>query len=165
MAIDLDSAQLVPPRMVPLTEYRPAATEEIPIKIQSATAVEPIYPSGAELPPLPAAGVNLTKRVLWILSGVLILLISALIYQEYQFAEVAADGVRSTIGTAAMQVLMTESVEHMKARQELVREYGQMVTAARDFAAKMAQMILLNLLLPVLTALLGYVFASKSAEK
>lgn len=50
-------------------------------------------------------------------------------------------------------------------RYVLLKAYLEMANASRDFWSKMAQMILLNLLLPVLTALLGYVFASKSSGK
>ena len=58
----------------------------------------------------------------------------------------------------------SNSVEQIKANQELMKEYVVAANAAREFWMKIAQMILLNLLLPVLTALLGYVFASKAAE-
>jgi hypothetical protein len=57
-----------------------------------------------------------------------------------------------------------ESVEHMKARQELLKAYMDAANQARDFWKGMAQMVLLNLLLPVLTGLLGYVFASRGGR-
>ena len=57
-----------------------------------------------------------------------------------------------------------ESVEHMKARQELLKAYMDAANQARDFWKGMAQMVLLNLLLPVLTGLLGYVFASRAGR-
>lgn len=59
----------------------------------------------------------------------------------------------------------SNSVEQIKASQELMKEYLGAANAAREFWMKVAQMLLLNLLLPVLTALLGYVFASKPGEK
>lgn len=58
----------------------------------------------------------------------------------------------------------SNSVEQIKANQELMKEYVVAANAAREFWMKVAQMILLNFLLPVLTALLGYVFALKAAE-
>lgn len=57
------------------------------------------------------------------------------------------------------------SVEWLKARQELVKSYMEATAQSREFWKGMAQMILLNLLLPVLTGLLGYVFASRQANK
>lgn len=57
------------------------------------------------------------------------------------------------------------SVEQIKANQELLKEYVGAANAAREFWMRIAQLVLLNLLLPVLTALLGYVFASKQSEK
>lgn len=59
----------------------------------------------------------------------------------------------------------SESLEQLKARQELLKAYMDATNATRDFWTRTAQMILLNLLLPVLTALLGYVFASKPSGK
>lgn len=58
-----------------------------------------------------------------------------------------------------------ETLEQLKARQELLKAYMDATNATRDFWTRTAQMILLNLLLPVLTALLGYVFASKPSGK
>jgi hypothetical protein len=45
----------------------------------------------------------------------------------------------------------------------MLKTYQEVVNASREFWMKLGQMMLLNLLLPVLTALLGYVFASKPA--
>lgn len=59
---------------------------------------------------------------------------------------------------------LPETVEHMKARQELLKAYLDAASQTRDFWKGMAQMILLNLLLPVLTGLLGYVFASRAGK-
>lgn len=57
------------------------------------------------------------------------------------------------------------SDEQIKDGQELMKEYLCADNAAREFWIKVAQISLLNLLLPVLTALQGYVFASKAGEK
>ena len=65
---------------------------------------------------------------------------------------------------AALSPPPMESVEHMKARQELLKAYMDAANQARDFWKGMAQMVLLNLLLPVLTGLLGYVFASRGGR-
>jgi hypothetical protein len=46
-----------------------------------------------------------------------------------------------------------------------LKAYQDVANASREFWIKLGQMILLNLLLPVLTALLGYVFASRSIQK
>ncbi len=61
--------------------------------------------------------------------------------------------------------LSPETAESLKARQELLKSFAEATNSTREFWSKIAQMILLNLLLPVLTALLGYVFASKQSAK
>ncbi|GAC1569518.1 MAG: hypothetical protein NVS3B8_17110 [Chitinophagaceae bacterium] len=43
---------------------------------------------------------------------------------------------------------------------ELIKMVQQEKKSQRDFIKEMSQMILLNLLLPTLTAILGYIFAS-----
>jgi uncharacterized membrane protein len=50
------------------------------------------------------------------------------------------------------------TLEMIKHVQEENKEY-------RDFILKLTQMVLLNLLLPVLTAVLGYKFGSKNGEE
>ncbi len=62
-------------------------------------------------------------------------------------------------------IYLGESAVQMKARQDLLKVYLEATNASREFWARIAQMILLNLLLPVLTALLGYVFGSKQGGK
>lgn len=64
----------------------------------------------------------------------------------------------SRMGTA-------EALELLKAQQELQKAYAESINHTREFWKSMAQMILINLLLPPLTGLLGYVFASKTNEK
>jgi len=81
-----------------------------------------------------------------------------------QAASAPALAARPDAAPAAAPVAVMESVEHMKARQELLKAYLDAANQARDFWKGMAQMILLNLLLPVLTGLLGYVFASRAGK-
>lgn len=56
------------------------------------------------------------------------------------------------------------TVEEMKTRVEILNSYSQFISSTRESWHKAAQMILLNLLLPLVTALLGYVFASNSSR-
>ena len=62
-------------------------------------------------------------------------------------------------------VVPNAAYRHFGSRQELLKAYMDATNATRDFWTRTAQMILLNLLLPVLTALLGYLFASKPSGK
>ena len=54
------------------------------------------------------------------------------------------------------------TADTLLAKKELLSAYAAAAQATRDFWMQVSQMILINLLLPVLTALLGYVFASKN---
>ncbi|NVD99391.1 hypothetical protein [Massilia sp. BJB1822] len=69
------------------------------------------------------------------------------------------ENMRSGTGTPA------EALDLLRAQQELQKAYADSVNQTREFWKSMAQMILINLLLPTLTGLLGYVFASKANDK
>jgi hypothetical protein len=115
------------------------------------------------LEPLAGAGVNLTKWVLIILSAVLGLLISAAFYQEKQFTDLLGASLRAEGAPLVAKGGQTTGVNNVEGRREMLKTYQEVVNASREFWMKLGQMMLLNLLLPVLTALLGYVFASKPA--
>lgn len=53
------------------------------------------------------------------------------------------------------------TADTLLAKKELLMAYSASAQATRQFWMEVSQMVLINLLLPVLTALLGYVFASK----
>lgn len=55
--------------------------------------------------------------------------------------------------------------EIIKTLHELQKDYQEANRSHRDFVVQISQMVLLNLLLPVLTALLGYVFGSRSEQQ
>lgn len=256
MAFDPNSAQQISPIAAPVTESQEHPAPATPINVQSATLVAPQAAPTNSLDPLSGAGVMLTKIVLGIISGVLLLLIGTLIYQEKNFSDLTTDAYRLAVGSiaitpagnfqhvpfepilialravekdptqsqarpslkatadrlvtfrnsvtdgSAIEKLMSDiqslaqdapgqsidvtklhdilvrvealsnssvqsrdTAEQLKGRQDLLKAYLDATNATRDFWARIAQMILLNLLLPVLTALLGYVFASKQSGK
>jgi hypothetical protein len=223
------------------------------INLQSVNVAAPVPAPANSLEPLAGAGVGLTKIVLAMLSGCLLLLLCSLIYQETRFHDLTTDAYRAAVASVAttsagkpaderfapilsalreveknptqsqglkaatdllsgldhsstdgpapkdltsdLQSLVPktagapvdvaklreiivrteklsnaraaagETLEMLKARQELLKAYMEATNATRDFWTRTAQMVLLNLLLPVLTALLGYVFASKPSGK
>jgi hypothetical protein len=153
MALDLRYAHPVSPPAAPVSEVVP------PISLIGPAVAPPQLPENT-LEPLAEAGVVLTKWVLTIVSVVLVLLMAPLIYEEARFNEQTASSVRWSLGAQA--VSGAETVEKLKIQQEVLTEYAAIRKTSREFWAQIAQMLLLNLLLPVLTALLGYVFASKS---
>lgn len=267
MSLDLTKAAQITPAAAPVSDagLAPAAGHVQPgapgahlpapgaIDLQSATTVAPLAAPASSLDPLAGAGVTLTKIVLVMLSGSLLLLLCSLIYQETRFHDLTTDAYRAAVGNiaatsarkpqdkrfapilialreieknpsqgqglkaaadalsaidhggtdgAALEKLTSdiqslapkqagapvdvaklheivvraealsnsatpsgETLELLKARQELLKAYMEATNATRDFWTRTAQMVLLNLLFPVLTALLGYVFASKPSGK
>lgn len=158
MALDLQSARPVYPLLAPVTE-----SLQMPVNVQAATSVTPPTAPASKLNPLAGAGVGLTKIVLCMLSGTLLLLMAALIYQESRFSDLTTDAFRSAI-VAPPGNPRIGSLEQLQGRQDWLKAFLDATNASRTFWKEMAQMILLNLLLPVLTALLGYVFGSKSSR-
>ncbi len=65
----------------------------------------------------------------------------------------------------AALLLPTPGAQARLQQQELLRAYLEAINATREYWARIAQLILLNLLLPVLTALLGYVFGSNQLPR
>jgi hypothetical protein len=123
----------------------------------------PLVPLSGRLEPLASAGVNLTKWVLIILCVVLTLLIGAAFYQEKQFTDLLTASLRAESAPLVVKGGQPNGVTDMQGHREMLKAYEEVVDASREFWMKLGQMMLLNLLLPVLTALLGYVFGSRSA--
>jgi hypothetical protein len=118
----------------------PPAEEAVPKEVvQESVPVEPLV---SDLPPLPKAGMKLAFWLLIIISSFVVLMVGWIIVSESiyfhwissQHSSLKIEDVNAVIG------------EHEK---------------LRDFWFKIFQMVLLNTLLPVLTAVLGYVFGSR----
>jgi hypothetical protein len=116
------------------------AKEVVPKEVvQESVPVEPLV---SDLPALPKAGVKLARWLLIIISSFVLLMViwiavSESLYFHWissQHSSLKIEDVNAVIG------------EHEK---------------LRDFWFKIFQMVLLNTLLPVLTAVLGYVFGSR----
>jgi hypothetical protein len=100
-------------------------------------------------PSLPIIGFNLSSIVLLIISGFIIFLMIFLFAKEFD-------------ASSSIQIPTRENIpDSTYARKiELVRMIQEEKRSYREFIVQMSQMVLLNLLLPVLTAILGYIFAS-----
>lgn len=100
-------------------------------------------------PSLPMIGFKLSKFVLFIISGFILVLIIFLFVKNFD---------------ASSQIKIPEQVNvadsSFQRKIELTRMLQEEKKSYRDFTLQIAQMVLLNLLLPVLTAILGYIFAS-----
>ncbi len=99
-------------------------------------------------PSLPVIGYRLSRTVLWIISGVILLLILFLFVKPFD----ATPSMALSQGAAVPDSVFVRQLEYMRIVQAEKQHY-------REFFMQISQMILLNLLLPVLTAILGYIFA------
>lgn len=125
----------------------------------------PLVPVHGGLEPLAGAGVNLTRWVLIMVCAVLTLLIGAAFYQEKQYTDLLAAGLRAENTSLVVKSDQSNGVNDVQGRREILKAYQEVVNSSREFWMRLGQMMLLNLLLPVLTALLGYVFGSRSAAR
>ena len=141
----------VPPTGTPNTDA-PHASDANPLtdpqSIPSVTVEVPENPIVKE-PSLPMIGFQLSKFVLWIISAFILLLVLFLFIKQFD----ASGSIKVPEQVNIPDSTYGRKLEVMRIIQEEKKNY-------RDFTLQIAQMILLNLLLPVLTAILGYIFAS-----
>ncbi len=124
-----------------------------PENLPSVLVDVPSKPNFKE-PSLPIIGFNLSRFVLYIIAGFIILLIVFLFVKEFDATPSINIPTEANISDSAY----TRKIELAKLIQEEKKRY-------RDFTIQITQMILLNLLLPVLTAILGYIFASNKNKE
>lgn len=100
-------------------------------------------------PSLPIIGFNLSSFVLLIISGFILFLAIYLSIKQFEASPLIQIPTEPNIPDSTY----ARKIELIRMIQEEKKSY-------REFTVQMAQMVLLNLLLPVLTAILGYIFAS-----
>jgi len=105
-------------------------------------------------PSLPIIGFNLSSFVLSIIAGFIIFLVAFLFVKEFD----ATSSIKIPTETNISDSTYAMKIELIKLIQEEKKSY-------RDFIIQISQMVLLNLLLPVLTAILGYIFASNKNKE
>ena len=124
------------------------------------TKVAEVRPVGAPVgPPLSGrekAGIYLAFTVLGIIAVFLLLTVVMLWWVQSRGGDLwhtdilvhtSAPGTQTALDTTAFRLLQDDRI------------------AFREFWLKLSQMVLLNLLLPVLTALLGYIFGTHSGRQ
>jgi hypothetical protein len=105
-------------------------------------------------PSLPTIGFYLSKFVLYIIAGFIVLFSVFLSIQAINGA-----------GTTTIPDAGTISDTLFSRKLELVKLAQEETKNDRAYTLQIAQMILLNLLLPVLTAILGYIFGSNRGRE
>ncbi|MFZ5910704.1 MAG: hypothetical protein ACOYYU_11885 [Chloroflexota bacterium] len=127
------------------------------IDLKAAPEVTPSEAPASEIPPLARAGVDLAKWVFVIVSVFIVVALALLAWNEvglFQMETSYTQQLKPDMSTAEMNM-----VKEFIAQLEVQRK------AFREFWLQFLQMILLNLLLPVLTAILGYIFGSKVSDQ
>lgn len=153
-ALDLSRAKPVElPPAPKLEELRPG------LDLSQAKDVRPPAPKVTELPPRTRAGYTLARGVLWIISTFLGIVLLLLIVSEWQRAS-ALDAFYSELRPTAANVDSTGIARFDVVAQRMQEERAEF----RKFWLDMVQLILLGALLPVLTALLGYIFGTHEKE-
>lgn len=97
------------------------------------------------------AGVSLTWGIIWVLVAFLVLFLGIFIWGEARFF-----GSMATLNN----VKIGANPESLKEINALLTDVGAQRIAFRTFWFDTLQLILLNVLFPTLTALLGYVFGT-----
>ncbi len=148
-----------------------AGTPGLPGKIDlaGATATSPteaVQKSGVVMSQLQRSGVDLAKCVLAIIASallVLTLLVGAVeIWPTSEVTQVHKMVLQLYEKSSTLKADDPQLPQMRKDMTDLTRQIVDARQAQRAFWLQFAQMILLNLLLPVLTAILGYVFGASS---
>ena len=139
MPIDLAAASDVSPAEAPITEVSGSI-----VPLAGAPSIVPIPAPLKTLDPLPDAGVRLSKWLLTIISIFLLITVIWLWWSEQSYS-----------GWLRLDQFKQASEKDSVAQMMLTDR-----ASFRDFWFRTVQLVLLNVLLPVLTAILGYTFGS-----
>ncbi len=145
---------LTAPKAPPPVAARHLAPHALPIESEV---------SADRLPPVTAAGVVLAKIVLGMVMGAILLLAGYLVAIDLTQGAGVAQAYDSLVTRAAAGG--PDTAEQLRVLGDLAKQLGEQRAAFRAFWLQMAQLILLNLLLPLLTALLGYIFGTTQAVR
>jgi hypothetical protein len=157
------------------------SVENIPqvLDLQGAREISPEPAPVRKLEPLDKAGVDLSHWVLVMISGFVIITIAWIWLSEISFSDHFSKMTTPTIWNGALpptnSIFLTNSIfiADTNSPSGLItitptKETLELVVKARsdfrEFWFKVFQTVLLNVLLPVLTALLGYVFGSRRSS-
>jgi hypothetical protein len=115
----------------------------------------------SDLPPLAGAGVNLVKWVLSIASAFIVLMFLYLLYGDIFLYQMNIDSfttlTKSSDSTGTVLIDTSRVLSLMEKVDSQRKDF-------HEFWFKVIQIILLNVWLPILTALLGYIFATRQNE-
>ena len=147
----------------PPVDLRVSAPETAPVELvipEQAPVTAPVE----RAPFLTVAGVNLAAFVLAAIF-VLAVALTLLIYRtESGHSPTEVVAIERLLEQATRQHLAASSPEALQHATELVGKLSDARKSARDFWMGLVQLLLLNIFLPVLTSILGYVFGTSKAS-
>jgi len=145
------------------TDTQEHAYEDAPneIDIGGVEEVTPPQAPPVRLDPLSQAGVGLAKLVLSLIAGVLVIIFALAAVDEFHTPQFMEDAYVKALSAS----LSDAKIQNPVSSDAILTKIIDARSAAREFWLKLAQLILLNLLLPVLTAILGYTFGSKQSGR
>jgi hypothetical protein len=155
-----------PEKSVVVPETKATVTETIntpaTVSLQGAREVEPKPPQGtsaSRMSELEKAGVYLAWGVLSMITVLSLLLVILIAVGEFSRTSQDIEALQNLISAIGKKANPTaEEIKLANDTFQLIRDARK---ASREFWISLSQLILLNLLLPVLTAILGYIFGSR----
>jgi hypothetical protein len=162
-----------------------ASAGQIPVRlVEDATQAvlqraEPIIPAALKtaadhqavtVPPLTREGVTLAKLVLGCLAISTILILALTVWEDVRGPAARLAPISVGVGALASLPFPVGDETKLVALQKFIESAKNLLDAVaaqqrdtREFIIKIAELILLNLFLPVLTAILGYIFGTRQA--
>ena len=117
----------------------------------------------ADLTGLQRSGVRLATWLLCMIGVLAVVLLSLVAVSEYVIRPPEVATTQLLIERAAQQYAVAGEPETLKQANDLLVRLADINRASRDFWLGYSQFLLMNLLLPVLTSILGYVFGTARA--
>jgi len=117
----------------------------------------------ADMTGLQRSGVRLASWVLGMIGGLALVLLALLAVSEYLVRPPEVASIQLLIEQASQQYAKTGEPETLKQANELLVRLAEINRSSREFWLGYSQFLLMNLLLPVLTSVLGYVFGTARA--
>jgi hypothetical protein len=154
------------PVIGPITEIVPEMPRIRELVADSGSSEVPAPPPTSDLSPRARAGLTLAKYMLGIIIAFLGITLSGMLLSEWRMAAMM-EQVYQTVrpdATPTDSVQVTLLQQKVEALAPMMEAYRTDQAEARKFWMDVVQMILLGALLPVLTALLGYIFGTREAE-
>lgn len=124
-----------------------------------------------DLPPIARAGVELAKLVLWFIAIAALLLLIFIGFEEFGSWGPDTSSIAMLVSKLAAHPPNLTDASQRADFQQILDSTKALLTAldaekqsARDFVMKVCQLILVSIFLPILTALLGYIFGTQQSS-